>query len=96
MFLLFSFRRFEGDSILANQLRGSLQPGDLVLLEQELDAFRVLLAHGAGTLHGDAVFELDVASSDPEFLGVLQSARDRRRLEERLGGNATPKHAGPA
>ena len=94
--LLLSLRGLEGNRVLSSQLRHALEPSDLVLLEQEFDALRVLLTHGTGTLHRDAVFELDVADANSELLSVLQPIRHGRRLEKRFGGDAPPEHAGPA
>jgi hypothetical protein len=45
--LLLPVGRLHADGVLAGELRGALDPGDLVLLEQELDALGVLVADGA-------------------------------------------------
>ena len=78
-------------AFLPASVAGALDPRDLVLLEQELDALGVLRADGARALHGDAVVELDVADGDAEVGGVLDAVGERGRLEERLGRECSPR-----
>src|SRR5438093_9781482 len=75
---------------------GALHDRDLVLLHQELDALRVLVAHFAGTLHRDAVVGFDSTRVDAELLRVPHEPRDIGGVEQRLGGNAADVDAYPA
>src|SRR5207248_6282630 len=75
---------------------GAFHDRDLVLLHQELDALRVLVAHFAGTLHRDAVVGFDGPRFDAELFLVTQEPRDICGVEQRLGGNAADVDAYPA
>ena len=68
----------------------------LVLLEQELDAFAVLLAHGARALHGGAEVELHAVDGDAVFGGLTDFLSEASAFEQRLGGDAPPEHTGTA
>src|SRR5207302_10258406 len=70
------------------QYAAAFDHGDLVLLHQELDALRVLVAHFAGALHRDAVVRLDGAGVDAELFRVPQQPRDVGGVEQGLGGAA--------
>ena len=94
--LLFFALSLNRDGILADYFSGSLDPRDLVLLEQELDALGVLGADRAGALHRDAVIERDVANGDTELFGLGDLGRERCRFEQRFGGDAAPENAGAA
>jgi len=85
-----------GDRVLAGYFCRPLDPGDLVFLEEELDALGVLGAHRAGAFHGDAVIELHITDGDAEIGGVRHFCRDRCCFEQRFGGNAAPQDAGAA
>src|SRR5207244_11274377 len=56
------------------QHAGRLGDRDLVLLHQELDTLRVLVAHPARALHGDSVIGLYGPSVDPAVLGLAAPA----------------------
>src|SRR5690606_37027007 len=86
----------DGDLAAAGERRGALDVGDLVLLHEELDTLRVLGAHAARALHGHAVVELHLADGDAELPGVPDLDSHCGGLEQRLGGNAAPEHAGAA
>src|SRR5438105_4257127 len=62
--------------------------GDLVLLHEELDALRVLVAHFAGALHRDAIVGLDGTGFDAELLRLPQQPRDVGGMEQGLCGDA--------
>src|SRR6185437_16166854 len=94
--LILAVRGLDGDGVLAGEDAGALDVGDLVFLEQELDAFGVLGAHGARTFHRHAVFELHFAHADTEVRGVLDTVGDRSGLEQGLGRDAAPQDAGAA
>ena len=81
---------FTATLFLSGELRGALDVGDLVLLEEELDALGVLRADGARALHGDAVVGLHLAEVDAELGGVAGAVGDGGGLEEGLGRNAAP------
>src|SRR5436190_3030191 len=94
--LLLSVRRLHTDGVLARELRRALDPGDLVLLEQELDPLRVLRADGARPLHRHAVVELHLAGRHTEVGRLLHLLGDVCRLEQRLRRDAPPDDAGAA
>ena len=86
------------DAALSRQARRALDPVDLVLLEQELDAL--------GQAADDPVLPLlhlrhvdrdrGLADGNPPFLRVLDDLQRVRVLEQGLGGNAPPQQAGAA
>src|SRR6185369_7654033 len=96
-FVLFLFAvAFDGDGVLAGQLTCALDPRDLVLLEEVLDALRVLIADSPRAFHRDAVIELHVPDRDAEVLGVGDLRGEGRRLEQRFRRDAAPEDAGAA
>ena len=86
------------DAAVAGQPRRALDPVDLVLLEQELDALgqagddAVLARLHLG--HVDA--DRGAAERDAPVLRVLDDLQRVRVLEQRLGRNAAPQQAGAA
>src|SRR6185312_3903205 len=78
----------------ARQAARALEPGDLVLLEEDLHPLGVLLAHSARALHGDAVVERHLLHLHAKVARVLHLMRERRALEQRLGRDAPPEHTG--
>ena len=86
------------NSALAREACGAFDPVDLVLLEQELDPFcqagddAILALLHLRHVDGDRRF----ADGDAPLLRVLHNLERVRMLEERLGGNASPKQAGAA
>jgi hypothetical protein len=74
----------------------ALELRDLVLLEQEADALAVLRADRPRALHGGREVERDVAEGDAVLGGVLEAVGEVGALEQRLGGDAAPEHAGAA
>src|SRR6185369_13183732 len=91
--LFFPIRCLYAHAVLAGELRRTLDPGDLVLLEEELDTLGVLRADGARALHRDAEVELHLAGRDAELGSLLQLLGDVGRFEQRLGGDAPPDDA---
>ncbi len=96
MLFFLAIRRFHRNGVLRGDASVALDPGDLVLLEQELHALRVLVAHSARALHRNAVIELHLTRADPEFRALLHLLGDRRGFQQCLGGNAAPQDAGAA
>ena len=94
--LLFLAVRFYRNRVLAGDFSDAFDPGDLVFLEEVLDALGVLSADGAGALHRDTEVELHVADGNAEILGVRDLCGERCRFEKSLGGDTTPKDAGTA
>ena len=72
---------------------GALDDCNLVLLHQELDAFRILIAHAPRTLHRDAVIGFDIGDLHPKLFRFFENRREIRRMEKRFGRNATDVHA---
>src|SRR5256886_6934065 len=62
--------------------------GDLVLLHQELDAFRVLVAHATRPFHRDAVIGFDPAHFDAKVPRFLQEAGDVGGMQQGFGRDA--------
>ena len=87
------------DALLAGQARGALDPVDLVLLEEHLDAAGEARHHlvlaGVHGHHVDADAGAVDAGEAP-FLGALRHLQRVRVFEQRLGGNAAPDQAGAA
>jgi hypothetical protein len=87
------------DAELAGEPRGALDPVDLVLLEEHLDAAgepgdHLVLAR----VHGGHV-DADAGRGRPGEAPLLGGLRDLERvgvLEQRLGRNAAPDEAGAA
>ena len=84
------------DGLAGAEHAHALEPGDLVLLEEELDALGVLGADRTRALHGDAVVQRDLLGRDAELLALRDLLRDGRGFEQRLGRDAAPEHAGAA
>ncbi len=61
----------DDDLLSLTEFGFALEVGDLVLLEEELDALGVLLAHGARALHRGAEVERNFAERDAVFAGLL-------------------------
>ena len=84
----------------AGQPRGALDPVDLVLLEQELDAFGQarddLVLARVDARHVDATAWPASPNVDAPLVGVLRDLERVRVLEQRLGRNAAPVQAGAA
>ena len=74
----------------------ALEPGDLVLLEEKLDALRVLQAHGPRPLHRGTEVELQRAGRDPVVARVPHLVGERRALQQGFGGDASPQNTGAA
>ena len=91
------------DAAVAGQARGALDPVDLVLLEEVLDALRQaaddpILAR-LHLRHVDADRRRRRrrrADRDAPFLRLLHDLQGVRVLEQRLGRNAAPQEAGAA
>ena len=65
-----------------------------MLLEEELDALRVLIDHALLPRLDDAPVELHVADGDAELFCFLDLLPDVRVLEQRLGGDAAAMETG--
>src|SRR2546423_4030681 len=76
--LLFFPVDFHRNGVLAGDFSDALDPGDLVFLEEILDALRVLVADGARALHRHAVIELDITNRDAEILGGVRDFGGQR------------------
>ena len=86
------------DRAAAGDRRGALDPFDLVLLEEELDALgepgHDLVLARLHLIHVDA--DGAFADRDAPLLDVLHHLERVRVLEQRLGRNASPDEAGAA
>ncbi len=76
----------------------AVEHGDLVLLEQELDPAHVLVDDRVAACGESAVVQAHaIGSAEPEFRALLRDPVEQvRRLEERLGWDASAVQACPA
>ena len=86
-------------ALQAGEARGALEPLDLVLLEQHLDAAGEARHHLVlAGVHGNHV-DADagaVNAGEAPFPGALRHLQGMRVFEQRLGRDATPDQAGAA
>ncbi len=81
-----------------DETRRPLQPLDLVLLEQELDAAGQFLDRGSLFALQRGEIELDLTGLDPELCqrAMRGLVEQLRAMQQRLGGNAAQIEASPA
>ncbi len=84
----------DGDLLALLEHAFAADPLHLVLLEQELHALGVLLAHGARALHGGAEVERHAIDGDAMIGGLADLLRQAGAFEQGFGGDAPPEHAG--
>ena len=86
------------DLAAAGEPAAALDPGDLVLLEQQLDAAGEALDDLvlAGLHLGHVEADDRLAEGEAPFLPGLGDLQRMRMLEQRLGGDAAPVQAGAA
>src|SRR5690606_8866131 len=94
--LLLSIFTLHGELLRAGEPAGAANPGHLVLLEEELDALRVLRAHGTGSLHRNAEVQRDIADVHAELRSMSDPGSEVCGFQESLRRNAPPEDAGAA